>query len=55
MSYFAAGQAAGGINDILPVAEIMRRLISETEAALSRAPNFSQQAPQHMRATAAGM
>jgi nitronate monooxygenase/enoyl-[acyl-carrier protein] reductase II len=31
-----AGQTAGGINEILPVAEIMRRLIAETEAALSK-------------------
>jgi hypothetical protein len=30
--------AAGGIREVLPVAEIMRRLIAETEAALSRAP-----------------
>lgn len=33
-----AGQTAGGIGEILPVATIMRRLIAETEAALSRAP-----------------
>jgi nitronate monooxygenase/enoyl-[acyl-carrier protein] reductase II len=33
-----AGQTVGGIKEILPVAEIMRRLIVETEAALSRAP-----------------
>ncbi len=33
-----AGQTAGGIKDILPVAEIMRRLIAETEAALASAP-----------------
>ncbi len=32
-----AGQTAGGIKEILPVAEIMRRLMTETEAALSRA------------------
>ena len=36
-----AGQTAGGIKDILPVAEIMHRLMSETEAALSRAPKPS--------------
>jgi nitronate monooxygenase/enoyl-[acyl-carrier protein] reductase II len=29
-----AGQTAGGIKEILPVAEIMRRLIAEAEAAL---------------------
>ena len=31
-----AGQTVGGITDILPVAEIMCRLIAEAEAALSR-------------------
>jgi len=31
-----AGQTAGGINEVLPVAEIMRRLIAETEAALAQ-------------------
>lgn len=35
-----AGQTAGGINEILSVGEIMRELIAETEAALSRAPDF---------------
>jgi nitronate monooxygenase/enoyl-[acyl-carrier protein] reductase II len=33
-----AGQTAGGIKEILPVAEIMRQLLAETEMALSRAP-----------------
>ena len=33
-----AGQTAGGIKETLPVAEIMRRLIVETEAALAGAP-----------------
>ena len=33
-----AGQTAGGVREILPVAEIMRRLVDETEAALARAP-----------------
>ena len=33
-----AGQTAGGIREILPVAEIMRQLIAETTMALSRAP-----------------
>jgi enoyl-[acyl-carrier protein] reductase II len=33
-----AGQTAGGIKEILPVAEIARRLIVETEAALAGAP-----------------
>jgi enoyl-[acyl-carrier protein] reductase II len=33
-----AGQTAGGIKQILPVAVIMRQLIAEAEAALSKAP-----------------
>jgi nitronate monooxygenase/enoyl-[acyl-carrier protein] reductase II len=33
-----AGQTAGGIREILPVAEIMRRLMAEAEAAIARAP-----------------
>ena len=36
-----AGQTAGGIKEILPVAEIMRQLIAEAEAALARAPKPS--------------
>ena len=35
-----AGQTAGGIKEILPVAEIMRRLAAETEAALARSAEF---------------
>lgn len=35
-----AGQTAGGIREILPVADIMRRLASETEAALASAARF---------------
>jgi len=37
-----AGQTAGGIRNILPVGEIMRQLMVETEAALSIAPNFGE-------------
>jgi len=33
----ADGQTAGGVREILPVAEIMRRMVDETEAALARA------------------
>ena len=32
-----AGQSVGLIHDILPAAEILRRVIAETEAALSTA------------------
>jgi enoyl-[acyl-carrier protein] reductase II len=33
-----AGQTAGGVSEILTVAEIMRQLVDETEAALARVP-----------------
>jgi enoyl-[acyl-carrier protein] reductase II len=33
-----AGQTAGGIREILPVADLMRQLMAEAEAALARAP-----------------
>jgi len=33
-----AGQTAGGVREIQPVAEIMRQLVDEAEAALARAP-----------------
>src|SRR6266566_8148078 len=36
-----AGQTAGGINEVLSVGDIMRRLIAETKAALSRAPGLA--------------
>jgi NAD(P)H-dependent flavin oxidoreductase YrpB (nitropropane dioxygenase family) len=39
-----AGQTAGGIKEILSVGEIMRRLIAETQAALSRAPDLGERA-----------
>jgi enoyl-[acyl-carrier protein] reductase II len=48
-----AGQTAGGITDILSVSEIMRRLIAETEAALSRAPSLGVMASQRVRSGAA--
>jgi nitronate monooxygenase/enoyl-[acyl-carrier protein] reductase II len=33
-----AGQTAGGVKEIMPVADIMRQLVDETEAALARVP-----------------
>jgi enoyl-[acyl-carrier protein] reductase II len=36
-----AGQTSGGIKEILPVAEIIRRLIAEAEAVLSRGPRVA--------------
>jgi NAD(P)H-dependent flavin oxidoreductase YrpB (nitropropane dioxygenase family) len=35
-----AGQTAGGIKDIPPVADIMRRLVAETEVAFSQRANL---------------
>jgi hypothetical protein len=46
-----AGQPAGAINEILPVAEIMRRLVPEIEAALSRAVDFRETAAPGARCT----
>ena len=39
-----AGQTAGGISEILSVAEIMRRLVDETVAALAKAPDVVEKA-----------
>jgi nitronate monooxygenase/enoyl-[acyl-carrier protein] reductase II len=39
-----AGQSAGGIKDVLPVAAILDRLVAETEAALSRHANAAEAA-----------
>jgi enoyl-[acyl-carrier protein] reductase II len=50
-----AGQTAGGINEILSVGDIMRRLIVETEAALSRAPDLGKAASRRTSAGAARM
>jgi enoyl-[acyl-carrier protein] reductase II len=50
-----AGQTAGGINEILGVAEIMRRLVAQAEAALTRAPNLVGAASHTGRAGASRM
>src|SRR5262245_29091377 len=44
-----AGQSAGGIKDIPLVAEVMRRLVAETEAALAKAPGLVEAAAQRVR------
>ena len=36
-----SGQTAGGIKEIMAIPDIMRRLVTETEAALARAPRLS--------------
>jgi len=35
-SCFAMGQSAGGVHEVLPAAEIVRRLLAEAEAAIDR-------------------
>jgi enoyl-[acyl-carrier protein] reductase II len=45
-----AGQTAGGISEVLPVATIMRRLMIETEAALLQAPTSKTAASPHAAA-----
>ena len=35
-SCFAMGQSAGGVKDILPVKDIVDRIMSEADAAISR-------------------
>jgi enoyl-[acyl-carrier protein] reductase II len=39
-SAFAMGQSAGGIHDVLPAGEIVRRLMAEAEAALDKAASL---------------
>ncbi len=48
-----AGQSAGAIHEVLSVGEIMRRLVAETETALSRAPDLAALTSQRARASAA--
>ncbi len=50
-----AGQTVGGIKEILPVGEIMRRLMAETEATLSRARDVDEVASQRAMTGAARM
>jgi enoyl-[acyl-carrier protein] reductase II len=35
-SAFAMGQSAGGVHDVLPAGEIVRRIVAEAEAAIDR-------------------
>ena len=35
-SCFAMGQSAGGVHDVLPAGEIVRRIMAEAEAAIAR-------------------
>ena len=39
-SAFAMGQSAGGVRDVLPAGEIVKRIMAEAEAALDRATAF---------------
>jgi NAD(P)H-dependent flavin oxidoreductase YrpB (nitropropane dioxygenase family) len=49
-----AGQTSGGIRAVMPVAEIMRRLVDQTEAALARGAEILGRAAHRARLTAAG-
>ena len=46
-----AGQTAGGITDIPAVAELMRRLVAEANAALVRASGLAAMARKHVPAS----
>jgi len=48
-----AGQSAGGITEILDVAELMHKLVAEAEAALARAPILVKTASDKQRKRAA--
>src|SRR5277367_5189130 len=50
-----AGQTVGGIDEILSVGEIMRRLMAETEAVLSRPPGLGEATSQRARPVTARM
>jgi enoyl-[acyl-carrier protein] reductase II len=45
-SAFAMGQSAGGIHDVLPAGEIVKRILAEADAALDRAEALRTRAPQ---------
>lgn len=40
VTLLTAGQTAGGIDGVMPVAALMRQLVAETEVALSRGPRY---------------
>jgi enoyl-[acyl-carrier protein] reductase II len=44
-SCFAMGQSAGGVHDVLPAAEIVRRLLAEADAAIGRLERLRTPAP----------
>ncbi len=52
-SCFAMGQSAGGIHDVLPAGEIVRRLMAETHAAIARLTALNAASPAVARETAA--
>ncbi|MFI4936676.1 MAG: NAD(P)H-dependent flavin oxidoreductase [Caulobacterales bacterium] len=44
-SAFAMGQSAGGVHDILPAGEIVRRIMAEAEASIARLAKLQARAP----------
>ena len=51
-SCFAMGQSAGGVHDVLPAAEIVRRLMAEAHAAIGRLTALNAASPAVERVTA---
>jgi enoyl-[acyl-carrier protein] reductase II len=45
-SCFAMGQSAGGVHDVLPAGEIVRRILAEAEAAIDRVSAIRGRTPQ---------
>jgi enoyl-[acyl-carrier protein] reductase II len=45
-SCFAMGQSAGGVREVLPAGEIVRRLVGEAEAAIARVASIARAQPQ---------
>ncbi|NWG52425.1 MAG: nitronate monooxygenase [Hydrogenophilaceae bacterium] len=44
-SAFAMGQGAGGVHDVLPAGEIVRRIMAEAHAAIARLATLQQRSP----------
>ncbi len=47
-SCFAMGQSAGGVRDVLPAGEIVRRIMEEAEAAIGRVAALRAQRLTHL-------
>jgi len=52
-SCFAMGQSAGGVHDVLPAGEIVRRLMAEAHAAIGRLSALDAASPAGAKVAAA--